>query len=363
MSVSVQQRGSRHQVRVIHKLLPRPFFFTFDSDAEARSYGNQLHALLDRGIVPQELLAKPAPASDPLLIEVVRAYVKGATHLTDSDDALLGAMLEELVGVRVSMVSYAWAERYVQALKRKHNLAPGTVRKRVGALARVLDWHLRSSESKAGNALRLLPKGYSQYTAADRQALGAEQAVRFDVQRDRRLAHGEEARIRPHLGELDLLFDILVGPGLRLREAFKLHVDQYDGDRRLLHVHGSKGTRGQIKPRTVPLTSALSARIARRCRGRVGLMFDWWDGRPETLAKVTSHLSREFGRVFQAAGCADLSAHDLRHEAACRWFEHRTGRGWTFSELEVCRIMGWSSMRMALRYASLRGEDLSARLR
>lgn len=35
---------------------------------------------------------------------------------------------------------------------------------------------------------------------------------------------------------------------------------------------------------------------------------------------------------------------------------------WLFSEIEVCKIMGWSSTKMALRYLSLRGEDLSARL-
>jgi len=363
VSVSVQARGARHQLRVIHRLLPRPFFFTFDSEAEARQYGQQLQALLARGIVPAELLAKPAPADDPLLVEIIRAYVKHAPHLTSSDDALLGSILGELVGVRLSGITYAWAERYVQDRKRLDNLAPGTIRKRIGAMARVVDWHLRSTGSSAGNALRLLPAGYSQYTAADRAALAVGAEPRVDVQRDRRLLPEEEAAIRPHLGELALLFDLIVGTGLRLREAYRLRVDQVDHRSGVLRVEGSKGARGRIKPRTVPLMPSLRKALAAHCRGRVGLVFPWWDGDAKSLPAVTARLSYLFAKAFKAAGVADLTEHDLRHEAACRWFEHRTGRGWTFSDVEVCRIMGWSSLAMALRYASLRGEDLAARLR
>jgi integrase len=363
MSVSVQQRGKRHQLRVKHRLLPRPFFFTFDDEAEARAYGAQLHALLERGIVPTELLAQPAPAEDPLLVELVRGYVKGAPHLTDSDDALLGTMLAELAGLRLSTVTYAWAERYVGELKIKRNLSPGTIRKRIGALARVVDWRLRSTDSRAGNALRLLPTGYSQYTAADRAKLPAAAAAKVDVERDRRLHPGEAEQLRAQMdADLAMLFDLIVDTGLRLREAYRLRVDQLDAKKGILHVEGSKGARGVIKPRTVPLVPALRKSLAAHCKGRVGLMFPWWSGDPATLKATTSRLSYLFAVAFKAAGVDDLTEHDLRHEAACRWFEHRTGAGWTFSEVEVCRILGWKSTRMALRYASLRGEDLAARL-
>ena len=71
---SIQKRGERFQLRVKHKLLPRPFFFTFDTEDEARTYGSQLEALLKRGIVPQELLVKPQPADDPLLTRVASDY-------------------------------------------------------------------------------------------------------------------------------------------------------------------------------------------------------------------------------------------------------------------------------------------------
>ena len=36
--------------------------------------------------------------------------------------------------------------------------------------------------------------------------------------------------------------------------------------------------------------------------------------------------------------------------------------GWAFSEIEICRIMGWTDTKMIMRYASIRGEDLAARM-
>ena len=215
MAVSVQQRGGKFQLRVTHRLLPRPFFHTFDSASEARSYGAQLSALLARGVVPAELLADaPRSAADPLVVEVVRAYMREAP-LTDSDDALLGVMLAELAGVRVSGITYRWADAWVASLKAKRRLAPGSIRKRVGALARVMDWHLRRATpagvAAPANALRLLPRGYSLYSRADEAALRAQagddpqrREVPRDVQRqlnevERAMAAG---RVHPFSGKL-----------------------------------------------------------------------------------------------------------------------------------------------------------------
>jgi integrase len=227
-----------------------------------------------------------------------------------------------------------------------------------------LDWRIRTRALKGVvNPLRLLPVGYSQYTQRDAARLPAGRQARADVHRDRRLHAGEEARIVPYLGELALLFDVLVNTGLRLREAYRLRADQVDAKAGVLRVEGSKAARSVRKPRVVPLVPHLRKRLAAHCRDRIGLLFPWWDGDPRTLDATTSRLSYLFTKAFKAAGAADLTEHDLRHEAACRWFEHRTGRGWTFSEIEVCRIMGWTDTKMALRYASMRGEDLARRLK
>lgn len=384
MSVSVQIRAGKAQLRVVHKLLPRPFFHTFDSELEARAYGRQLHDLLDSGVVPAELVAPPPrDRDDALLVAVVRDYLNHAPGRTPSDSALLTTIVDrhEIDGLRVSGVSARWAENYVARLKRRR-LTPGTIRKRVGALGRVLDWHLRrdhgAGEGKAVlNPLRVMPAGYSIYTEADVRAAGLEQAPR-DQQRDRRLLPDEEARIRRALaGEkrddreralptdpaLVLLFGLILDTGLRLSEAYSLRVDQVDLQRRILRVEGSKGARGSGRPRVVPLKPALAADLAIWCKDRIGLVFPFWDGTAADRPRAGRRLSQRFHVLFDYARVPGFTEHDLRHEATCRWFELRSAEGhWLFSDVEVARIMGWSSLEMALRYASIRGEDLAARL-
>ncbi len=385
MSHHVRPRGARFELRVKHKLLPRPFYATFPTHAEADSYGQQLDAMLDAGVLPSELQASAPVAADPPVMGVVRGYLANAPHLTPSDDKLLASLLGELAEVKLSTVTYRWAGEWVRRMKLQQHLAPGTIRKRVGALARVLDWHLAThaaADAQAPvNPLRLLPRGYSQYTAAERQRLeSAGLAAKADTHRDRRLLQAEESAIRAALAGVKredrerpwcergdagfaLLFEVLVGTGLRLREAYRLRVDQVDAARGVLRVEGSKGTRGQLKPRVVPLHPHLRTALAAWCEGRVGLLWPYWDGSPADLDPATRRLSARFRTLFAYAMVADFTEHDLRHEATCRWFELRDAAGrWVFSDVEVARIMGWSNLAMALRYASLRGEDLAARL-
>lgn len=382
MSINVQPRGARHQLRVKHALLPKPFFFTFDTEVEARNYGEQLERLLAQGVVPGELLATAPRGDDPLLVEVIREYTKAGAP-TDSDSELLTWMLGEIAGVRVSTLSFQWVDNYVKHLKLVRNLAPGSIRKRVGVLARVVDWHLRRvtprEQLPPANALRLLPRGYSLYARHEAAALEAVgKSAKRDQVRDVRLAPGQEQAIlaaldgakrddRERALQVDpafrLLFVLILSTGMRLREAYRLRVDQVDLQRRIINVEGSKGHRGVIKPRTVPISSALAQQLQEWNRGRVGLMFPFWNGDPVELTRTSRKLSVRFGVLFDYAGVADFTEHDLRHEATCRWVSMRApGGGWLFSDLEVCRIMGWSDPKMMLRYASLRGEDLAARM-
>jgi len=362
MATSVQRRANRWQLRVTHAKLPRPFFWTFDTEVEARAYAAGMKATLDAGIVPQELVAVAPGRADKLVAEIMSDYIASCPALTPSDSALITTMLPEIT-IRMSELNYPWVEAYVEDLKRVRHLTPGSIRKRIGSLGRVIDWHLRRSESPAANPLRLLPKGYSNYTAADADSLPEQLGSKTDVSRDRRLLPGEDEAIRELLEpDLRLLFDILVWTGLRLREAYKLRVDQIDLARKVIRVEGSKARRGQLKPRVVPMAPELRLTLAEAVKGRVGLLMSFWSGDPDEQDQVTSRLSYLFADAFKRAGCIDLTAHDLRHEACCRWLERRNASGWVLSDVEVARIMGWSSMRMMLRYASIRGEDLAARL-
>lgn len=371
MAMNVQPRGNSFQLRVTHKLLPKAFFHTFPDEDEARAYGNQLEAVLDRGIIPQELLASSRAPASPLLIEVIRQYETDPNmRVAVSDRELLDLLVKEAPGMRMAGITFQWANELINGYK-KRKLAPGTIRKRIGALARVIDWHLRQTakdgQQPLANVLKMLPKGYSQY---------ADGSVK-DVKRNARFAPGDEARILDAIRgvkrddrerawgpdpEFELFFQLIVNTGLRLSEAYKLRINQLDTVRGVLHVDGSKGHHGVIKPRTVPLKKFLRVALQDFIHGRQGRVFSFWLGTPEDLKRCTSRLSNRFQTLFSYAGVPEFTEHDLRHEACCRWVTLQGDRGWLFNEVEIAKIMGWESTDMMIRYASLRGEDLADRL-
>jgi integrase len=376
---SIQPRGKVFQLRVKHRLLPKAFFHTFGTELEAINYGKQLEALLERGIVPQELLSEPKSVDDPLLTKIISRYDQDALGVSEADHDLIKfvALDKPLIGVRFSAMSYRWVESYVAWLKSpEKNIAPSSIRKRIGLLGRVIDWHIRKitldNATPATNVLRLLPRGYSNYFGSDGEA-----ESKSDTSRDRRLSADEALKIEQVLNGLKredreriytddpafkLLYMVIIDTGMRLFEAFRLRADSIDLQKNIIKVDGSKGHRGQIKPRVVPIKVVLREPLRKWCDGRVGLLFPYWDGENDTKRKASSKLSRRFSNLFDYASVSGFTEHDMRHEAACRWFELRNDRGWVFSDIEICRIMGWKDTRMALRYASMRGEDLSSRL-
>lgn len=113
-------------------------------------------------------------------------------------------------------------------------------------------------------------------------------------------------------------------------------------------------------------------------RGRVAVLLDTKNGEDrrvplstraaETLQRQPAHMngkvfqiylddiSREFARIAEAAGCADLHFHDLRHEATSRLFEKGLG------VMEVASITGHKDLKMLQRYTHLFAEDLAKKL-
>ena len=376
---SIQPRAGRWQLRVVHHLLPKPFFSTFADEAEARAYGAQLEAQLDRGIVPTELLAQNQTRTDNTrLAKIITSYLADS-NIAPSDHPMLHQLSAALGQVKLGAIDAAWADLWVSGLKTVDHLAPGTIRKRVEALARAIDWHHRRRGEAVENPLRHMPRGYASPTTAELSAMvNSGKAPKRDVQRDRRLSAAELARVRDALAGkvrpdrqrawgddagFALLFELILATGMRLSEAYRLRVDQIDFARWVIKVEGSKGHRGAAKPRVVPLVKPMRPPLERWCQGRVGRVFDFWDGTPADRPRCTMRLSARFATLFAYANVPDCTEHDLRHCATCAWFELRDPAGrWVFSEIEICRILGWSDTRMALRYASMRGEDLAARL-
>lgn len=261
MSIVVRPRGAKFELRVKNSLLPKIFTATFETEVEARNYGQQLEAILARGIVPAELAAKRDRGVSITLGRMIAEYME-AVPVSALDAQILEMLkgINELGTTRAEDVrSYKWAEEWVKSMKMVKNLAPGTIRKRVGAIARMLDWHLKR-EAEAGaqplaNPLRLLPKNYSAYNEHERMVLDGQEGkeAKVDVVRDRRLKDGEDAAIRaalsgvkredrqralklPEGDALLNLYDLIVNTGLRLREAYRLRVSDVRLALRTIHI-------------------------------------------------------------------------------------------------------------------------------
>lgn len=346
-------------------VLPQPIYLSFPNEAEGDAYVRKLEALLDRGIVPDEYQKKTRGD----LRSNVERYME-ASSVSADDEKLLPVSLERLGTTRLVDLSFQWATDWVTALKREQNLAPSTIRHHVGALARALDW-LAAHNDIPSNPLRLLPKGYSTYTDADRVFVRkAGGRAKADTERDRRLEPGEEAEIRRllaggkpkdrqrpldlhHREALALLFDMALESAMRMREMFTLDRKQADVKKLTIFLDETKnGDRRQV-----PMTTVLVGLLKGYSGNFDGRLFPWWDGDARHLERVTAQLSRQFSRLFDAAGCDDLRFHDLRHEATSRIYERTT-----LTDLQVAKITGHRDLRTLKRYANLRGSDLAARL-
>ncbi|QOD81656.1 site-specific integrase [Chromobacterium haemolyticum] len=370
-------------------VLPRPVSLTFEREEEGDNYCARLEALLDRGIVPPELLnEKPDIAT---IRDAIRDYLVQVA-VAESDKPVLATLTGKVGEIELRTVNYSWAESWVRSMKQDAKLSPSTIRHYVGSLARCFD-HLtrRPNSTFVTNPLRLLPKRYATYNDADAAVLratakeGKAVQVPVDEWRDRRLAPDEEKAVRSIMdgqkpegrqralalrwqGAIELLFELAIETGMRLREMYTLTLDQIDTERRTIFLDKTKNG----DKRQVPLTSIALGALARYRlqvdageRGMVGWKFDggrllpWWNGNdsPMVLKQTTALLSRQYARIFEAARCADFGFHDLRHEATSRFFERTQ-----LSDLQIAKITGHKDPRMLSRYANLRGSDLACQL-
>jgi integrase len=361
---TIIKRPYGYQLRVTHKLLPKPLWATFDDRDTAEKYGNQLEKLLAQGIVPQSLIEVSKEKRQIWTIQRCVAEYLRNNSVARSDQKLLDTVVAQVGILATGVLNYEWAEAWVRDMKRADHLAPSTIRHRHGALARCFDWMTRKhADIMPVNPLRLLKRGFSTYTDADTGALAlAGLEPRFDQYRDRRLHEGEEEKILECLAgwpDGKTLFHLAVNTAMRLRECYTLQLDQLQLARRTITLERTKNGDTRQVPLPTTVVSILSDYISESrdaINARAGRLFPFWYGDLDesVLDKVTSDLSAKFARVFDAASCGDLHFHDLRHEATCRLFERTK-----LSDTLIAKITGHRDPRMLKRYASLRGSDLA----
>lgn len=365
------------------KALPGPIYLTFKTLDEAKPYCAQAEAMIDAGHVPPELLSfarpnearrdKPEPMARSIKA-IIDEHIAGY-HVTEGDKQWLGVLREEVGHVEVGSITVQWALDQVRSYKLAKKLTPATIRHRIGALRRCLDWHVTIGNVPL-NPLRLLPTRYASYNDTERSVV--DDAPPADNARTRRLELGEEERIRKvlsgdpeYIAELGverglsssslvpmmLLFDLALETAMRMREMFTLTLDQVDLEKKTIFLNKTKNG----DSRQVPLSSvALGVLEPYRGLPRNCFLFpSFWNGdlTAAGLRKASSRLSGRWRTVTRLAKCDDLHFHDLRHESTSRLFE-RTG----LSDLEIAKITGHRDPRMLMRYANLRASSLADRM-
>lgn len=185
------------QIRVTSKLLPKTFWATFDTYELANTYAKQLEGLLAQGIVPASLLDRSTTTRQNWIVSRCMAEYVRENNLPLSETKILDTLRPAFTTLDTGNLSFDWAKGWVRQMKRELNLAPSTIRHRVGALARCFDWMTRKHpDILAQNPLRLLKRGFSAYSDEDRRYLALQgKEGKEDIERDRRLDVDEEARI------------------------------------------------------------------------------------------------------------------------------------------------------------------------
>lgn len=369
---TIRQRANGTWEFVFKKagVLPKPLYMTFQSKEEGLAYEANLVKLLDRGIIP----AEHQPSGGVMTIRELDNQYQRDAHPSEKDKERLTVIVRQHGHLPIHNITATWVDAWIERMKREEHLAPASIRARVGALARATDWAMRKGFATfPDHPLRSLPKGYAQYTEVDAALAGSK---KVDIERDRRLEHGEEANILamieggvlprkqrphtlPHKEATRIFFLLALETAMRMREMYTLRWYQVDLAARTIFLDKTKNG----DKRQVPLSSVamqlLRVYKASEEPEEGTLVFPFWEGDESVqgFRKASDWVSSHFERIFVAAGCKDLGFHDLRHEATSRFFEKTA-----MLESKIMKITGHKNHRTMMRYANLRGSVLADEL-
>ena len=174
------------------------------------------------------------------------------------------------------------------------------------------------------------------------------------LERDRRLRPGEYDKLSAALRESNNpwvlpAFDLAIETSLRQGLLFKLRWDWINLHARTISIPAShRGIGNKSVPAAIPLSSKAVDTLSQLPRSIGGLVF----GTKQNAALCV--WNRTLARLGYKSN--DLRWHDLRHEAASRFFE----KG--LNPMEVASVTGHKNLTTLRRYTHLQASDLAKRL-
>lgn len=164
--------------------------------------------------------------------------------------------------------------------------------------------------------------------------------------RDRRPTQAEldalRQAVRQEGSELGLVITLAITTGMRQGELFKLRIENIDLRKRTALLPHTKNGESRLVPLSPGALQAIEMLSKARTQG--ALITQW---------STQSGLKQAWRRACKAAGISNLRFHDLRHEAASRFFELG------LNQFQVASITGHKTLQMLKRYTHLRAEDLA----
>lgn len=305
---------------------------TFPSRALAEQWAGEHETQIARGAMVDPAAAR-AVTMRTLFIRYMAEVTprkKGANQERYVLLALAGSKLAEYSpGTLTPAAVREWRDA------RLSEVAPATVNRGLAVLSHVIE-HARKEWSIG------LPVNPVSEVSRPRNPRG----------RSRRLIGEEEARLLKacgggRAGGAAYLRDVVLlalETAMRRSELLALRWEDIDLDRATAQLHDSKNG----EPRTVPLSQRARAHL-REIRPNAGVGRVW----PEATG---TGVLQAFRRATRRAGLADLRLHDLRHEAASRFFE----KG--LNVMEAASVTGHKDLRMLKRYTHLDASKLALKL-
>lgn len=339
---TITKRGEYSwRVQIRRRGMP-PMYKTFNYKDDAEKWARQMEAELDRGLyLPRRDAERTTFAELAERFEKEYAphhyrangWKHKLKHLKDGlGEYALIAITAKVVGKyrddRLSQPDPRYRKNPVGAPR----VSPATVKTELDLLSKVLD----VATKEFGIAL---PNGNPVASIRKPKDAG---------KRERRLIGDEETRLLAECGTsgntwLAPAARLAIETAMRQGELLSLDWKHVDMKRRLAILPMTKNGEARAVPLSPAAISVLQG-LPRAVSGRV-----------IPVPRMT--LYKAFERACARAGIADLTFHDLRHEALSRLAE----RG-DFSVLELAAVSGHKTLQVLKRYTHLQAERLADKL-
>lgn len=162
--------------------------------------------------------------------------------------------------------------------------------------------------------------------------------------RDRRFIDDEELRLlsaarQSRAPSLELCIILAIETGMRAGNIVDLRWEQVDFQEKVIVVKRTKNEAALTAPLSIKAEAALLAFPRPSMGGRITNFYD------------SAGLGSAFRQACKVAGIVGLNFHDLRHEAASRLAP-------LVPTATLCKLMGWKSIAMAMRYYNATASEL-----